>query len=103
MPLRLTTREQVDAGYLQLCLESPTEACSIVCDAKEDILSIEWTCTLQESRSHFSLSLGYRWDDVKLEYPMPGMKLLSEKGVWGTRLMQDLGGDIIIATEPTKF
>ena len=29
----------LDAGYLN-CLENPTDACSIVCDAKEDILAI---------------------------------------------------------------
>ena len=28
----------LDAGYLS-CLENPTDGCSIVCDAKEDVLA----------------------------------------------------------------
>jgi hypothetical protein len=36
----LEHEQRIGAGYLQLqlCLENPTDVCSVVCDAKEDIL-----------------------------------------------------------------
>ena len=38
-------------------LRNPTGACSIVRDAKEDILAKDWILTLQDSRSHPSLAV----------------------------------------------
>ena len=50
--------QQIGTGYLQLCLENPTDACSIIVhDAKEASLANNWICTLQDSRFQPSLAV----------------------------------------------
>ena len=73
-------------GYLQLCLEiNPTDACSIVCDAKEDILASYQDC---------------------LDLHLQECSSLNSRCVRDTRLMQGLYGMHVaiygaLSTEPT--
>ena len=81
--------QQYGPSYLQLCLENPSQACSIVHDAKEGIFEKDWICTLQDSRSHSSLAVVSATDGIASGWN----SILDEAlkyGVWGTRLMQGL-------------
>ena len=49
--------QQIGTGCLQLCLQNPTNASSIVHEAKSEILAKDWNCTIQASRSHHSLAI----------------------------------------------
>ena len=84
-----TLEQQIGTGYLQLCLESPTDACSMMHDAKEDILAkrldpqfiglqIPPTTCLISATDRIASSWNSIWDE-ELEY-----------GVRDTRLMQGL-------------
>ena len=83
--------QQFGTSYLQLCLENPSHACSIVRDAKEDILEKDWICTLQDSRSHSSLAVVSATDGIASGWNSIWDEAL-EYGVRGTRLMQGLFG-----------
>ena len=83
--------QQPVTGFLELCLQNPTNAASIVHEAKSEILEKDWNCIIQDSRSHHSLAIvsatvviasswNRTWDEA-LEY-----------GVRGTKLMQGLFG-----------
>ena len=45
---------EIGTGYLQ---QNPTDAYSIVREAKSDILVKDWNCIIQDSRSHHSLAI----------------------------------------------
>ena len=81
--------QQIGTGYLQLCLENPTDAYSIVHDAKEDILAKDWICTVQSSRSHPSLAVVSATEAIAASWNSIWDEAL-EYGVRGTRLMQGL-------------
>jgi hypothetical protein len=70
-----------------------TDACSMVCDAKEDILSKDWICTLHESRSQPSLVVVWATDGITSSWTSAWDEAL-EYGVRGTRFMQGLYGSL---------
>jgi hypothetical protein len=83
--------QKIGTGYLQLCLENPTDEYSIVCDAKEDILAKDWICTVHDSRSHPSLAIVSATMGIASSWNSVWDEAL-ECGVRGTRLMQGLFG-----------
>ena len=48
--------QQIGTGYLQLCLQNPTNASSIVREAKSEIMAKDWNCTIQDSIYHHLLT-----------------------------------------------
>ena len=83
--------QQIGTSYLQQCLENPSEAHSIVCDAKETILEKDWIHTLHDSRSHPSLAVVTATDGIASSWNSIWDEAL-EYGVRGTKLMQGLYG-----------
>ena len=87
----LRVNSQIGTGYLQLCLQNPTDAYSIVREAKSDILAKDWNCIIQDSRSHHSLAIVSATDMIASSWNRIWDEAL-EYGVRGTRLMQGLFG-----------
>ena len=83
--------QQIGTGYLQLCLQNPTDAYSIVREAKSDILAKDWNYIIQDSRSHHSLAIVSATDMIASSWNRIWDEAL-EYGVRGTRLMQGLFG-----------
>ena len=81
--------QQIGTGFLQVCLQNPTNASSIVHEAKSEILAKDWNCTIQESRSHHSLAIISATDVIASSWNRIWDEAL-EYGVRGTRLMQGL-------------
>ena len=79
----------IGTNYLQLCLEDPLTARSIVCEAKRDILSRDWASTLLASKTHPSLTVVVATDEIASTWNRLWDEAL-EYGVRGTRLMQGL-------------
>ena len=77
--LSLSLEQQIGTRYLQLCLENPTNACSIVCDAKENILAKYWIYTLQDSRYPTGLvtdGIASAWNSIwllSMAFGVPGL------------------------------
>ena len=79
----------IGTNYLQLCLEDPLTASSIVCEAKRDILSWDWASTLLALKTHPSLTVVVATDEIASTWNRLWDEAL-EYGVRGTRLMQGL-------------
>ena len=83
--------QQIGTGFLQLCLQNPTNTSSIVHEAKSEILAKDWNCTIQDSRSHHSLAIVSVSDVIASSWNRIWDEAL-KYGVRGTRLMQGLFG-----------
>ena len=81
--------QHIGTNYLQLCLKDPSNARSIVREAKKDILSKDWFSTLRDSKTHSSLAVVSATDEVASSWYRVWDEAL-EYGVRGTRLMQGL-------------
>ena len=81
--------QHIGTNYLQLCLKDPSNARSIVREAKKDILSKDWFSTLRDSKTHSSLAVVSATDEVASSWNRVWDEAL-EYGVRGTRLMQGL-------------
>ena len=82
---------------MQLCLRNPTDAPSIVCDAKEEVLRKDWLHAVQNSQTHGSLSKVASLETIAASWNSIWDEAL-EFGVRGTRLKQGLFGAL---TTPT--
>ena len=50
--------------YLHLCLRNPLDACSIIHNAKTDILAKDWEHTIRQTNSHPSLAVVAATDNI---------------------------------------
>ena len=79
----------IGTNYLQLCLRNPSEACSIIKEAKTDILAKDWECTVRQTNSHPSLAIVSASDEISSTWNAIWDEAL-EHGIRGTKLMQHL-------------
>ena len=77
--------QQIGTGFLQLCLQNPTNASSIVHEAKSEILAKDWNCTFQDSKFHHLLAIVSATDVIASSWNRIWDEAL-EFGVRGTTL-----------------
>ena len=76
------------------CLQNPTNASSIVHEAKSEILAKDWNCTFQDSKSHHLLAIvsatdviasswNRIWDEA-LEFGVRGTTLTYTGSLWSS-------------------
>ena len=80
-------------NYLQLCLRNPSDACSIIHNAKTDILAKDWEHTIRQTNSHPSLAVVAATDNISSSWNTMWDEAL-EYGIRGTKLMQHLFGTL---------
>ena len=89
--------QHIGTNYLQLCLKDPPNACSIVCEAKKDILSKDLISTLWDLKTHSSLAVVSATDEVASSWN----RLWDEAFEYGVRSTRPMKGLFSTLSRPT--